>query len=114
MVPEISEAIVRLREEGKLKELEDKWFKNQSSLLPLANAGNQLNTLSLDNFQGLFLVSGISKAIAFVVFIIFALNKKLSIYHNILKIALGGKLAFMIRYLLPANAIDGINASGPV
>nr|GMD14219.1 glutamate receptor 1.2-like [Ipomoea batatas] len=110
LVPEISEAIVRLRVEGKLKELEDKWFKNQSSLLPLANAGTQLNTLSLDNFRGLFLVSGTSKAVAFIVFIIFALNKKLSIYHHILKIALGGKLAFMIRYLLPANAIDGINA----
>ncbi|XP_019178017.1 PREDICTED: glutamate receptor 1.3-like isoform X2 [Ipomoea nil] len=110
LVPEISEAIVRLREEGKLKELEDKWFKNQSSLLPLANAGTQLNTLSLDNFRGLFLVSGTSKAIAFIVFTIFALNKKLSIYHHILKIALGGNLAFMIRYLLPANAIDGINA----
>ncbi|KAL0390303.1 UNVERIFIED_CONTAM: putative pentatricopeptide repeat-containing protein, chloroplastic [Sesamum calycinum] len=71
LVHEISAAIVQLREEGKLSELEKKWFTSGSSepmLSPDSAAGtpHATNTHSIDSFYGLFLVSGISKAIAVV------------------------------------------------
>ncbi|KAK4408727.1 putative pentatricopeptide repeat-containing protein, chloroplastic [Sesamum angolense] len=63
LVHEISAAIVQLREEGKLSELEKKWFTSGSSepmLSPDSAAGtpHATNTLSIDSFYGLFLVAG--------------------------------------------------------
>nr|GMD17570.1 glutamate receptor 1.2-like [Ipomoea batatas] len=99
LVPEISRAIARLREEGKLAELEDKWFKSRPSMLTQDDETSNIKTLNVDNFRGLFLLNGISKAIAVTMFLCVVLGNKLSVYHYILRIALGGKLAFMIKYL---------------
>nr|GMD14221.1 glutamate receptor 1.2-like [Ipomoea batatas] len=88
LVPEISRAIARLREEGKLAELEDKWFKNHPSMLTQDGESSNIKTLNVDNFRGLFLVSGISKAIAVTMFVCLVLRNKLSVYHYILRIAL--------------------------
>ncbi|KAL0369894.1 UNVERIFIED_CONTAM: putative pentatricopeptide repeat-containing protein, chloroplastic [Sesamum angustifolium] len=63
LVHEISAAVLQLREEGKLSELEKKWFTSGSSepmLSPDSAAGtaHATNTLSIDSFYGLFLVAG--------------------------------------------------------
>nr|GME21061.1 Glutamate-gated kainate-type ion channel receptor subunit GluR5 [Ipomoea batatas] len=89
LVPEISQAIARLREEGKLAELEDKWFKNRPSMLTQDDETSNIKTLNVDNFRGLFLLNGISKAIAVTMFLCVVLGNKLSVYHYILRIALG-------------------------
>ncbi|XP_031100140.1 glutamate receptor 1.4-like isoform X2 [Ipomoea triloba] len=58
LVPKLSIAIAKMREEGKLKLLEEKWFTNkyQSSFIPEATEESQLQMLNLDNLCGLFIV----------------------------------------------------------
>lgn len=116
LVAEMSGAIAKLREEGKLKELEDKWFHKEEALLPHGNDGPNVKTLNLGSFGYLFVVSGISKAIAVMVFLWYMLCKKLCIYHYIIRIASGGNLTLILRYLLPikANTINGVHATSPV
>ncbi|KAL2488387.1 Glutamate receptor 2.1 [Forsythia ovata] len=64
LVPDISRAIIKLREEGKLVMLEREWFRNtQSSFLP-DGAVTNTNILNFNQFRGLFLVSGICLATA--------------------------------------------------
>lgn len=114
LVPEISQAIARLREEGKLTELEDKWFKNHPSMLTQDDESSNIKTLNVENFKGLFLMSGISKGIVVFVFLCLILGSKVSVYHYILRIVSGGKLAFMIRHLFCRKEfiIEGGNGNG--
>ncbi|KAI3450137.1 hypothetical protein Pfo_006802 [Paulownia fortunei] len=109
LVPDISRAIAELREEGKLLQMEKKWFSSQSSLLSQDTESlNKLNTLRTDNFFGLFLLSGISKSIAILIFLIFLFREKLSILYYIFTVLARGKLIFILRYLYPRmdNIID--------
>ncbi|KAK6163972.1 hypothetical protein DH2020_000836 [Rehmannia glutinosa] len=56
LVRDISRAICELREEGKILQMEKKWFSSRSSLLSQeTEPPNKPNTLSMDNFLGLFL-----------------------------------------------------------
>nr|GMD17573.1 glutamate receptor 1.2-like [Ipomoea batatas] len=57
LVPKLSTAIAKMREEGKLKHLEEKWFTNnyQSSFIPEATEESQLKMLNVDNLRGLFI-----------------------------------------------------------
>ncbi|XP_019178103.1 PREDICTED: glutamate receptor 1.2-like isoform X2 [Ipomoea nil] len=116
LVAEFSGAIAQLREEGKLKELEDKWFNKEEALLPQETDGPNVKTLDVDSFRYLFLVSGISKAIAVMVFLWYMLCKKLWIYNCIIRIASRGNLPLMLRYLFPIkpNTINGVHATSPV
>nr|GMD14223.1 glutamate receptor 1.2-like [Ipomoea batatas] len=117
LVAGFSGAIAQLREEGKLKELEDKWFhKEEEALLPEESDGPNVKTLDVGSFRYLFVVSGISKAIAVMVFLWYMLCKKLWIYNCIIRIASRGNLAFMLRLLLPIkpNTINGVHATSPV
>ncbi|KAM7527512.1 hypothetical protein LguiB_030922 [Lonicera macranthoides] len=57
LVPDMSREIAKLREEGKLKMMEEKWFKSESSLLNQDSA-TKPKTLDLDNFR----VAGASKS----------------------------------------------------
>ncbi|XP_022848940.1 glutamate receptor 2.7-like [Olea europaea var. sylvestris] len=75
---EMSKAIARLREKGKLREIEKKWFRSQSSPLSRDTEMKTSRTLGVNRFFGLFLISGISKAVAILLFFIFVLHQKLS------------------------------------
>ncbi|KAK0588514.1 hypothetical protein LWI29_001890 [Acer saccharum] len=72
LVPNISRAIASLREEGKLKMLEDYWFSyfssNQSSAYMNKDSSSNPSSLSLERFGGLFLITGISSTLVLSIF----------------------------------------------
>ncbi|KAG8388844.1 hypothetical protein BUALT_Bualt02G0167200 [Buddleja alternifolia] len=109
LVHEVSRAIAELREEGTILELEKKWFKSQSSLLSQDTEPPKFNTLSVDNFFGLFLVSGIANSIAALILVVFLLGKRLSMNYYIFTMLSRGNLIFILRHLYPRmdNIIDG-------
>ena len=101
----MSQAIVKLREEGKLEMMEKKWFKSQSSFMP-ENAISTPNILNLDSFGGLFVVSFLSCVSVLLIRFTFMLFKKFGL-KNFIKLLDGGKLALMFRFLVSrrGNAI---------
>lgn len=101
--------IAELREEGELLKMEKKWFSSHASLTSEdSEAPNTANPLSKDNFLGLFLISGISILIAILIFFIFLLGEKLSLYGNIVKVLARGNLMLILSYLYAkmANTVD--------
>ncbi|XWS36635.1 hypothetical protein CRYUN_Cryun20dG0102200 [Craigia yunnanensis] len=81
LVPDISREIARLRESGRLDLLENAWFKSQTSLTSRDNA-DKVRPLTLTNFGGLFLVSGIPSVVAFLIFQIPLLYQYLHVVSN--------------------------------
>ncbi|KAL8055724.1 hypothetical protein ABFX02_04G074100 [Erythranthe guttata] len=80
---DMSIAVSRLREEGILLQIEKKWFSSQTSLFSLdTESAFEADPLSMYNFFGLFLINGVSEAIAILVFLGFLFKEKLSIYYN--------------------------------
>ncbi|KAK0577847.1 hypothetical protein LWI29_001071 [Acer saccharum] len=62
---DFSEAILKLSESGKLKSLEEKWFAPSPECS--ANAGNdKTENLTLSSFCGLYLISGATSTICFI------------------------------------------------
>ncbi|KAI3682565.1 hypothetical protein L1987_82628 [Smallanthus sonchifolius] len=56
LATDMSREIAKLREEGTLRLLENKWFEKQSSSSP--DSPSKPKTLNFSRFQGLFLISG--------------------------------------------------------
>ncbi|KAG9155390.1 hypothetical protein Leryth_017918 [Lithospermum erythrorhizon] len=84
LVPDLSRAIQKLRESGKLLELEQKFYyggNQKSPLLPSDNDQREPKTLNLDNFIYLFFISGISKAAALFIILILFLRKRKTFSH---------------------------------
>ncbi|KAK0589988.1 hypothetical protein LWI29_021141 [Acer saccharum] len=104
LVPNISRAIASLREEGKLKMLEDYWFRYFSSNQPSAymnqDSSSNPSSLSLERFGGLFLMTGISSTLVlFIFFLCFVYRKR-----HALRGFVSEKLEFLkgyIHYYLP-------------
>ncbi|EEF39826.1 glutamate receptor 2 plant, putative [Ricinus communis] len=71
---DVSKAILKLSEDGSLKKLEDKWFTPSSQCASNAN-DNRNESLSLQNFWGLYLISGATSTICFLLFLIHLLKK---------------------------------------
>ncbi|KAK8569957.1 hypothetical protein V6N13_002665 [Hibiscus sabdariffa] len=67
LVHDISSAIVRLREEEKLQMMENKWFNNTESVFTDQESASNPSRLNLHSFGGLFLVTGMSSALALLV-----------------------------------------------
>ncbi|KAH7568830.1 hypothetical protein JRO89_XS06G0058700 [Xanthoceras sorbifolium] len=66
---DFSEAILKLSENGMLKSLEDGWFVPSSECS--ANATNkETESLSLSSFWGLYLISGATSTICFILFLV--------------------------------------------
>lgn len=73
---EMSIEIAKLREDGTLKALEEKWLKRQSSLMSKDFSSPSPNILNLQGFRGLFLISGVSMASALLVSIVYLVREK--------------------------------------
>ncbi|XP_022848938.1 glutamate receptor 1.2-like [Olea europaea var. sylvestris] len=104
LVHDMSRAIAGLREEGKILEMEKKWFRSQLS----PSSGTEPprpNTLGINSFSGLFLVSGISLSVALLLFLILVLHKKLSSIYSIISMLAGGKLISIFRYFFCRNRL---------
>ena len=72
----MSTEIAKLREDGTLKALEDKWLKRQSSLMSKEFSSPSPNVLNLYGFRGLFLINGVSMALAFFVSVFYLVRGK--------------------------------------
>ncbi|XP_052623586.1 LOW QUALITY PROTEIN: glutamate receptor 1.4 [Lactuca sativa] len=95
LVPELSREISRLREDGTLKMLDNKWFKSNSQSM---DSEPVLKILNLKECRGLFLISGVSMTLALFIFLLYFIHDKLYFTYTML---FGGKLAFIMRILNP-------------
>ncbi|KAK4492161.1 hypothetical protein RD792_002958 [Penstemon davidsonii] len=81
LVQEVSRAIAGLREEGKLLEMEKKWFTRRPPMLYQETQQPMANTLSFENFSGLFLISGITKSIAILFLLMPFLSRRFYVFR---------------------------------
>ncbi|TYH09548.1 hypothetical protein ES288_A07G104700v1 [Gossypium darwinii] len=75
MANDISREIAKLREDGTLQKLENEWFKSPIIDFDSDNTLGSMNSLTVRDFQGLFLISGIYLAIACFLFLTSLLYK---------------------------------------
>ena len=77
MVPDISWAIAKLREDGKLDMIQQTWFQDQS-VLKKQESPTKPSILDSYSFRGLFLVTGTSSTLALIIFYVFLIRNKLT------------------------------------
>ena len=75
LVHDMSRAIEKLREERELEKLETEWFHGKSTDTFEDSTNNTPNALSLHDFGGVFLISGLSSTLALIVFLAVVLKK---------------------------------------
>ncbi|KAG6739153.1 hypothetical protein POTOM_056739 [Populus tomentosa] len=75
LVPDISRAILNMIDGDKMKEIQDKWFGNQTSC-PDSGTSVPSNTLSIKSFWGLFLIAGIAALSALIIFIVMFVHQE--------------------------------------
>ncbi|KAL8055717.1 hypothetical protein ABFX02_04G073900 [Erythranthe guttata] len=110
LVRDISIAIGELREEGKIVQMERKWFSSQTSLFSQdTESSNKAEPLGVYNFFGLFIINGVSEAMAILLFLVFLLREKMSIHFNIFAFMAGGKLMSVLRYFYPGRIIGAVD-----
>ncbi|GJW80108.1 extracellular ligand-binding receptor [Tanacetum coccineum] len=95
LAPEMSIQIAKLREYGALKFLEDKWFNKQLD----STTGPEI--LNFEGFRGLFLICAVSMASALFLYMLYSVHEKVHFKYTMLA---GGKLAFVMRFLIPRFA----------
>lgn len=106
---DVSRAILKLSEDGTLKLLEDKWFAPSPDCS--ANVTDtRTDSLSINNFWGLYLISGATSTVCFLLFLTHSLRKycrnqeayvgNLSPVDESVWIDLIGKLRSIKHYLL--------------
>ena len=76
MAGEMSTQIKKMREDGTLKALEDKWLKSKSTVMTNDFSSPSPKILNLYGFRGLFLISGVSMAFALFVSMVRLLREK--------------------------------------
>jgi len=62
-------------EGDKMKEIQDKWFANQTSC-PDSGTSVSSNSLSINSFWGLFLIAGIAALLALIIFIVMFVHQE--------------------------------------
>ena len=71
----MSWAIEKLREKGELAKLETEWFSSKSTYTFEGSTNGNPDALSVHDFGGLFLISGISSTLALIFFLTPLLKK---------------------------------------
>lgn len=95
----MSREIAKIRENGTLINLEKRWFENAFSL-STQDSFTTPKTLNLKRFGGLFIVIGITLALAFTISIIYVVYAKMQVQSIIISFLAGRHLMTTIRYLL--------------
>ncbi|KAL7584331.1 hypothetical protein Lser_V15G42039 [Lactuca serriola] len=67
LATEMSTQIAKMREDGTLKALEDKWLKHKSAVMSKEFSSPSPKILNLYGLRGLFIISGVSMALALLV-----------------------------------------------
>ncbi|CAI9300860.1 unnamed protein product [Lactuca saligna] len=73
---EMSTEIAKMREDGTLKALEDKWLKRESAMMSKDFSSPSPQILNLYGFRGLFLISGVTMAFALLVSMVRVVREK--------------------------------------
>lgn len=103
LVEDVSREIARIRLDGTLASLENKWFKNRLSV-PARNS-TMTKALKLDRFGGLFIISGITSILALMMSILCLLYAKIEV-QSIISFLVRRNLMATIRYLLYRNLVQ--------
>ncbi|KAK9942913.1 hypothetical protein M0R45_008556 [Rubus argutus] len=69
LVPDVSRSILKLTEGDLMKELENKWFGNETTCSNSDPMVSDSSSLGLDRFWGLFLIVGVASLLALIIFI---------------------------------------------
>nr|XP_034893825.1 glutamate receptor 2.7-like [Populus alba] len=69
IAPDFSKAILKLSEDGELKRLEEKWFAPSRECLSNATDNDITGSLSLQNFWGIYVITGATSTICFLLFL---------------------------------------------
>ncbi|XP_017238897.1 glutamate receptor 1.4 [Daucus carota subsp. sativus] len=104
LVPEISRAIAKLREEGTLDTLEKKWYNKPSSLVN-QELPPKPQVLKVDSFGGLFVIGGVSLGLALFARIFYIIRSKLNIYNYMFQTLASGNLAIMLRHMISSSEL---------
>ncbi|KAF9589315.1 hypothetical protein IFM89_022642 [Coptis chinensis] len=72
---DFSNAFLKLSEEGKLNELDRKWFKSSNNECADSNKDTDNQSLSVSNFWGLFLLTALTSTIMLVLYILHLFRK---------------------------------------
>ncbi|PWA69599.1 ionotropic glutamate receptor, metazoa, Periplasmic binding protein-like I [Artemisia annua] len=102
LVTQMSRQIANIREDGTLRLLEKKWFEKHSS--SSQDPPRKPKTLNFGMFRGLFLISGISSAIALTISVFCLIRAKLEA-HSIIVFVLQKNLMATLKHLLHRNFI---------
>jgi len=68
LAADFSQIILKLSEDGTLKQLEDKWFALSLTSCPMTPNGENTDNLTLDSFWALFTFTGATTTIIFLLF----------------------------------------------
>ncbi|GKA12165.1 ionotropic glutamate receptor, metazoa, periplasmic binding protein-like protein I [Tanacetum coccineum] len=99
LATDMSRQIAKIRENGTLGDLEKKWFQKRSS-----SSQSKPKTLNFGTFRGLFLISGISSAVALMISMVCLLRAKLKL-HSIISFLFQKNLLATLKHLLHRNAV---------
>ncbi|XP_062023926.1 glutamate receptor 2.7-like isoform X2 [Rosa rugosa] len=69
LVPDVSRSILQFTEGDLMKELERKWFGNETACSVSNPMVSDSSSLSLDRFWGLFLIAGVTSLLALIIFV---------------------------------------------
>ncbi|KAL5736280.1 hypothetical protein ACOSQ2_031068 [Xanthoceras sorbifolium] len=99
LVPDMSRVIADLRGNGTLSVIENEWFK-----CPLAvtsdETSNNVKPLTIDSFRGLFLITGVSSALALAMLSICLIHKNWHVLKNCnSKVLFRARVNFVKEYL---------------
>ncbi|CAL5353355.1 unnamed protein product [Camellia sinensis] len=108
LVPEISRAIMQLRENGTLTKIEKAWFNSPSTLVSMQNSSvtkGSPNRLNFDSFGGLFLISGLSSVSALVILLTHSLHQRWHARVHSFRNLFWEVLVFWVKFLSTKNSI---------
>ncbi|PNT39670.2 hypothetical protein POPTR_004G052500v4 [Populus trichocarpa] len=75
---DVSKAILNLSEDGELKNLEEKWFAQSRQCFSNATDNDKTESLSLQSFWGIYIITGATSTICFLLFLFHLLKN----YHK--------------------------------
>ncbi|KAI7984630.1 Glutamate receptor 1.3 [Camellia lanceoleosa] len=107
LVPEISRAIMQLRENGTLMRLEQLWFNRTPSLVLTQNssvANGSPNRLNFDSFRGLFIISGLSSVSTLAILSIHSLYQRWHTKVHSFRNLICEVLVFWVKLLSTTNS----------
>ncbi|GAU26660.1 hypothetical protein TSUD_314370 [Trifolium subterraneum] len=97
LVADISRAILNVTQGGKIKIIENTWFREPSCL----NSNTEIflnNNLGLESFWGLFLIAGIASLLALLIFVVtFLYQHKHILLNNNSSTSIWGRIRILVR-----------------